>query len=166
MKENLQMENWFLHFDGKHIEENEYQVVVLKNERTEVKLDALRLKNGKADTIAQAITKVIDKYNLWNAIKIITADTTSVNTGKKNGVVIQLQQRFLNKVRCKPQFISCQHHVLDRMLRLVLDEENSVGSNSSSPNIQYPFVSQLIKNYEELKVQFVNGTEVILDKSR
>ena len=35
------MENWSLHFDGKHIEENEYQVVVLKNERTQVKLDAL-----------------------------------------------------------------------------------------------------------------------------
>ena len=59
---------------------------MLKNERTEVKLDALRLKDGKADAIAQAITKVIDEYNLWNAIKMITADTTSVNTGKKNGV--------------------------------------------------------------------------------
>ena len=88
MKEDLQMENWSLHFDGKHIEENEYQVVVLNNERTEVKSDALRLKDGKADAIAQAITKVIDEYNLWNARKMITADTTSVNTGKKNEVVI------------------------------------------------------------------------------
>ena len=96
MKENLQMENWSLHFDGKHIQENEYQVVVLKNKRTEVKLDALRLKDGKADTgtFAQAITKVIDEYNLVNAIKMITADTTSVNTGKKNAVAIQLQQRL------------------------------------------------------------------------
>ena len=49
------------------------------------------------------------------------------------------------------------------MLRLVMDEE--LGSNSSFPNIQYPFVFQLIKNYEELKAQFVNCTEVILDKS-
>ena len=98
MKEDLQVENCSLHFDGKHIEEDEYQVVVLENERTEVKLDALRLKDGKADAIAQAITKVIDEYNLWNAIKMITADTTSVNIGKKNGVVIQLQQRFLKKV--------------------------------------------------------------------
>ena len=96
-------------------------------------------------------------------MKMITADTTSVNTGKKNGVVIQLQQRFLEKVGCKPQFINCQHHVLDRMLRQVMDEE--LGPNSSSPNIQYPFVSQLIKTYEELKAQFVNGTDVILDKS-
>ena len=157
------MENWSLHFDRKHIEENEYQVVMLKNERTEVKLDALLLKDGKDDTIAEAITKIIDEYNLWNEIKMITADTTSVNTGKKNGVVIQLQQRFLEKVGCKPQFINCQHHVLDRMLRLAMDEE--LGPNSSSSNIQYPFVSQLIKNYEELKAEFVNGTDVILDKS-
>ena len=41
-----------------------------------------------ADAIAQAIAKVIDEYNLWNAIKMITADTTSVDTGKKNGVVV------------------------------------------------------------------------------
>ena len=49
------------------------------------------------------------------------------------------------------------------MLRLVMDEE--LESNSSSPNIQYPFVSQLTINYEELNAQFVHGNEVILDKS-
>jgi hypothetical protein len=52
MIENLKTEQWSLHFDGKRIEEKEYQVVVLKNERTEVKLDALCLKDGKAETIA------------------------------------------------------------------------------------------------------------------
>ena len=57
MIEKLQMEQWSLHFDGKHIEENEYQVVVFKNERTEVKLDAMRLKDGKAETIAEELPK-------------------------------------------------------------------------------------------------------------
>jgi len=82
-----------LHFDGKHIEESEYQVVVLKNERTEVKLDKLHLKHGKADTISEGIAKVLNECNLWTTIKMIVADTTSVNTGRKSGVVVQLQTR-------------------------------------------------------------------------
>lgn len=31
--------------------------------------------------------------------------------------------------------------------------------------IYYLFASQLVKNYDKLKTQFVNGTEVIFDKS-
>lgn len=61
MIEQLQMEQWSLHFDGKHIDESAYQVVVLQNERTEVKLDALRLKDGKAETAAEGFSKVIDE---------------------------------------------------------------------------------------------------------
>ena len=38
MMKNLNTEQWSLHFDGKRRTENEYQVVVLKNERMEVKL--------------------------------------------------------------------------------------------------------------------------------
>jgi hypothetical protein len=163
LRETLQMEQWSLHFDGKHIEEHEYQVVVLKNERTEVKLDALRLKDGKAETIAEGIAKVLDEYSVWNAVKVIIADTTSVNTGKKNGVVVRLERMFTEKGASKPQFISCQHHVLDRILRVVMDE--AISGSTRSPNIEYPFVSELVNKYEELKVQFVNGTEHILDKA-
>ena len=90
-------------------------------------------------------------------------DTTSVNTGKKNGVVVILQRMFTEKRINKPQFISCQHHVLDRILRLVMDEE--LGNKTQLPNIEYPFVSQLLKEYEQLKTQFDNGTEVILETS-
>ena len=39
-------------------------------------MDALQLKDGKAETIAEGLAKVIDEYNLWNAIKMIIADTT------------------------------------------------------------------------------------------
>ena len=102
LKETLQLKNWSLHFDGQHSEESEYQVVVLKNERTELKLNALHLKDGKADTISEGIAKVLEEYNLWTTIKMIVADTTSVNTGKNSGVVVQLQRMFLEKTGCKP----------------------------------------------------------------
>jgi len=160
---NLQMQQWSLHFDGKQIEGKEYQVVVLKNENNEIKLDALSLSDGKAQTITDGICKVIDEYNLWKAIMMIISDTTNVNTGAKNGVVVKLQQRFYEKCANKPQFVSCQHHVLDRILRLVMDDE--LGGATRSPNIEYPFVSDLLKNYEELKSQFKNGIQKIPDRS-
>ena len=145
---NLNTEQWSLHFDGKRLDEKEYQVVVLKNERTEVKLDALRLQDGKAQTITNGISTVLEEYNLWSAVKMTVADTTSVNTGKKNGMVVKLQQMFSEKGFDKPLFISCQHHILDRILRVVMDEE--LGGSTTSPNIEYPFVYQLMNSYEGL----------------
>ena len=41
--------------------------------------------------------------------------------------------------------------------------EKEPSENTHSPNTEYPFVSQLVNNYEELKAQFVNGTLDILD---
>lgn len=41
-----------------------------------------------------------------------------------------------------------------------------LGGDTSSPNFEYLFVSQLVKNYDEIEVQFLNGKEEILDKSR
>ena len=117
------MRSYTLYFDGKHIEESEYYIVVLKNERTVVKLGALCLKDGTAKTIAVGIAKVHDEYNLWNSIKMINADTTSVKTEKKKGVVLQLHRMFSEKGINKLQFISCQHNVLDKILCVMMDEE-------------------------------------------
>ena len=91
MMKNLNTKQWSLYFDGKRLNENKYQVVVLKNERTEVKLAVLCLKGGKTETITDRISTVLEEYNLWGAVKMIVADTTSVNTGKKNGVVVRLK---------------------------------------------------------------------------
>ena len=49
------------------------------------------------------------------------------------------------------------------ILRVVMDEE--IGGSTKSPNIEYPFVPQLMNIYKELQAKFVNGTEVIVDKS-
>ncbi|CAI9716102.1 Hypothetical predicted protein [Octopus vulgaris] len=91
MEKTLHLENWPLQFDGKRIDDQEYQVLVLKNEQREVKLEALQLRNGKTDTDVKGITAVLDEYNLWNCVKMIVADTSNVNTGKRNGIVIHLQ---------------------------------------------------------------------------
>lgn len=162
MKSQLMLETWSLHFDGKKIGKKEYQAIVLKNSEREIKLAALELEDGKAETIANGISDVIEDFNLWHSIQMIVADTTSVNTGKKNGVVVRIQQKFTDKGFEAPQFVSCQHHVLDRILRLVMDDE--LGSNTKSPEIEYFFVSDVSKNYDQLRSTFRNGTEKIVDR--
>ena len=80
---------------------------------------------------------------------MIIVDTTRVNSGKKNGVFVILQRKFTENCISKPQFISFQNHVLDRTLLLVMAEK--LGNKIQLSNIEYPFVSQLLKEYEQLK---------------
>jgi len=60
----------------------------------EMKLEALVLPNGKAETVQHGITCILDEYNPWTCIKVIVTDTNNVNTERKNGAVIQLQRLF------------------------------------------------------------------------
>ena len=146
MKKTLRLQKWSLHLNSKRIDDKEYQVLLLKNERREVKLEALDLPNEKADTAVKGITAALDECNLWKSIKMIVADTTNVNTGRRSGIVIQLQRLFAQKKLEEPQFIGCQHHVLDRVLRIVIDDE--LGGINTSPNIEYSFIPKLVKNCE------------------
>ena len=84
MKRTLYFENWSLHFDGNPINHQEYQVLVLKND----------LPDGKADTVFKGITAILDEYNLWKSIKMVVVDTKNVITGRRNGIVTQLQRLF------------------------------------------------------------------------
>ena len=66
---------------------------------------------------------------------------------------------FEEKGYHKPKFISCQHSVLDRVLRVVMDDE--LHGSTKSPNIEYFFVQDLISNYDKLKAAFSNSkTEI------
>ena len=76
--ETLKEEKWSLHFDGKIVDGHEYQIVLIKNERREVKLNALCLNDGKAETIAAGIGKTLDEFNLWSAISMIVVKVSKV----------------------------------------------------------------------------------------
>ena len=58
----------------------------------EVKLAALDLNDGKAESIANSISNVIEEYNLWGSFSMIVPDTSIVNTGKPSGVVVRLNK--------------------------------------------------------------------------
>lgn len=150
--ENLKNEHWCLHFDGKTIQKKEYQVVVLKNENREVRLAVLELVNGKGETIFNGIKTVLDEYELWLSIKMIVSDTTAANTGRSLGAVTRLQKHFEDTGLEKPVFIGCQHHILDTILKHVLNDH--FGGTPMSPNLSYSFISRITQEYEQLKASF------------
>ena len=150
----LRCEKWSLHFDGKQIQGIKHQAVILKNKAKKIKLTVLQLKDGTAATIAKGIQGVLDDFNLWGSVLMLITDTSSVNTGKKIGVVNRLQQMFEKNGSPGPKFISCQHHVLDRILRLVMDDE--LHGSTKSPDIDNFFVNDLTSKYDHLKEAFSN----------
>jgi hypothetical protein len=154
-KENLRNKRWCLHFDGKTIQKKEYQVVVLKNENREVRLAVLELVNGKGETIFNGIKTVLDEYELWPSIKMIVSDTTAANTGRSLGAVTLLQKHFEDMELEKPVFIGCQHHILDTILKHVMNDH--FGGSTNSPNISYSFISIITQEYEQLKTSFDNS---------
>ena len=116
----------------------------LKNEAKEIRLSVLVLPDSKSQTIAHAIESTLDKFHFWQAIKMIVCDTTAVNTGSKNGVVVRLQGKFQDLGIDKPVYIGCQHHILDRVLKHVF-LTSCFGESSASPDINYPFVTNILQ---------------------
>ena len=62
---------------------------------------------------------------------------------------MRLQGKFQDLGIDKPVYIGCQHHILDRVLKHVFDQ--LFGESSASPDINYPFVTNILQNYEHLK---------------
>lgn len=75
----------------------------------------------KMDILGRFKILLLDEYDAWSSIQMIVCDTTPVNTGRLNGVVVQIQKEILRKGFPEPQYIGCQHHILDRILKHVLD---------------------------------------------
>ena len=144
--------NFCIHFDGKRIEKKEYQVICLTGPTRSINLSAVCCAGGSSECIFNAIKKTLDEFEAWSSIKMIVCDTTSVNTGRKNGVVVWLQREFEDKGFQKPQYIGCQNHELDLILRHVLDWY--FPTTSKKPEINYGFVEAILSDYEKLQVDY------------
>ena len=80
---------------------------------------------------------------------MIICDTTAVNTGHKTGVVKRLQDVMTSKGYTSPQYIGCQHHVLDIILKHSMNEKLSM--ETTKPSLNYKFIDELKNSYEDLK---------------
>ena len=127
-----------LQFDGKRVQV-EYEVVLLKNATTEIKLSVLKCESGSAKAIHKELHQLINEYNAWENIRMIICDTTAVNTGRLHGIVKLIQDDVMSKGFQKPQYISCQHHVLDLLLKHVMNF--LIQEPTTKPELNYSFIS-------------------------
>src|SRR5215469_3900923 len=155
-------EDYCLYFDGKRLSQGkhdrEYQVLCLQNSKRELKLGVVRCESGSAENIFNGIVSIIDKYQAWSSIKMIVCDTTPDNTGHKRGVVFRIQQKMLEMGLNIPQYIGCQHHILDRILKHVLDFY--LDKYTQGPNLNYNFIDEVTENYDDLKHSYTSEFEM------
>ncbi|XP_075205826.1 phosphatidylcholine transfer protein isoform X1 [Anomaloglossus baeobatrachus] len=151
--EKLQSKDpYCLHFDGKRIQGEEYQVVLLKNTTTKIKLGILKCENGSATAIHKELHQLIDEYDAWENIRMIICDTAAVNTGRLNGIVRLIQDDVLRKGFQKPQYSGCQHHVLNLLLKHVMNF--LIPESAKKPELNYFFIDKLTENYASLQIDY------------
>src|SRR6218665_33855 len=130
----------------------------LRNSARTLNLGVLACDSGSVENIFIQLQALLDEYNARRSVKMIISDTTTVNTGHRNSVVAGLQRQFRQKGPDEPQFIDCQHHILDLILRHFL--ESFFPTESRSPNINYQFVEDVLAGYENLQKSY-SGKEKI-----
>ena len=59
--------------------------------------------------------------------------------------------------------MGCQHHVLDRVIKHVLDK--FVASSSTKLTLSYPFVEKVINNYSNLCQSYDNSVTVVVEEA-
>ena len=161
IKSFLQDEQQFcLHFDGKRIANREYQVVILKSSLRELRLGVLKCESGSSQDIFTPLKSLLNEFDAWKNIKMIVCDTTAVNTGRVNGIVQKLKTEMVTRGFDEPQYIGCQHHILDRILKHVLDFFNPI--SSTKPTLNYEFVDEVIKQYDVLQQFYKPEKEMII----
>ena len=135
----------------------------LQNENRIINLGILTCKNGSSRAIFEEIKTLMDEYDAWKSIKMIICDTTAINTGKENGVVVKFQKAVSEKGYEKPQFIACQHHILDLVLRHIMDFQ--LGSSTRSPQLPYDFINEITNSYKVLKANYEHDSELSLNEN-
>lgn len=142
---------------------HEYQVIVLQSETRQIKLGIRKCDSGSAQDIYNEIENVLEEFDAWSSIKMIICDTTAVNTGHINGVVVKIQQKMREKGFEQPQYIGCQHHILDRILKHVLDY--FVGKHTTKPSLNYDYIERIVEEYAVLQTSYKSDIKINLHKN-
>ena len=132
----------------------------LRNNKRTLQFGILACGSGTSTHIYRSLHDLLDAYNACNSIQVIITDTTAVNTGCKNGVIARLQRKFREKRLEELQYIGCQHHILDLILRHLLNF--NFQTQSRPPSIEYEFVEEILEHYGTLQNEYM-GREVILE---
>ncbi|KAK3928606.1 Aconitate hydratase, mitochondrial [Frankliniella fusca] len=113
-----------LHWDGKIVpslqgnSSQDRQAIVVTGVTTTQLLGAVPVPNGTAREIVNAVMGQLEAWKIKNNIRSVSFDTTSVNTGWKNGAAVGVERALGRDLIWLP----CRHHVYERVLEDVYHE--------------------------------------------
>lgn len=145
------------------MDDQEYQVVSVQSPQRQLKLGIVKCASGSSNHIYAAIKSLLDDFDAWSSIQMIVCDTTPVNTGRLNGVVVQIQKEVMRKGFPEPQYVGCQHHILDRILKHVLDF--FIQNQSQKPTLNYEFIDEVLQMYVNLQQNYKGEVEIAESKN-
>lgn len=129
-----------VHYDEKKLENftggvnrqnmhvNRLAIVVSFDEGCKL-LEIPKINNGSGATVAKAVYDAVQKWGLINKVQALSFDTTSSNTGLRNGSAFILERMMRRPIL----FFSCRHHVSELLLKKAF--ELTMEPESSGPNI-------------------------------
>lgn len=123
-----------VHWDGKIIEDivgNETVdrlPILVSGKGIDQLLSVPKLESGTGEAIATAVFETVESWGITDQVKCLSFDTTSVNTGLRNGACALLEQKLQKNML----WMACRHHVFEIMLEAVIIKSLGV---SSGPDI-------------------------------
>lgn len=105
-----------VHFDGKQLvcnrKKTEKLAVVVTGNSIEQIISCSFIQSGTGKTIAEEVFGSLQRWSLGDTICAKCYDTTSVNSGEKNGAAVILERLLGRKLLDFP----CRHHVFELVL--------------------------------------------------
>lgn len=129
-------------------------------------LNVPKLPSGTGESMAEAVNKTIDEWGLSDQVKGMCFDTTSSNTGIRNGACILLEQKLEKELLN----FGCRHHIHEIVLEAAF---NSSLGPSTGPDIllfkrfqsNWKFIDQ--SEYESiLSLENMEGQKIVQTKSK
>lgn len=113
-------------------------------------IDVPRLDSSSGEEQAAAVYKALQDWQLCDRVQALCCDTTSSNTGKKNGACVLLEKKLAKDLL----YLPCRHHIYELVLKAVF--ESKLPMRSSSPDV--PLFKDFKKSWPQLKSKkIVNG---------
>ena len=123
-----------VHWDGKLLKDltgNELVdrlPVIVSGAGVDQLLGVPKLHVGSGESQASAVVRLLEEWRVVDNVKGMCFDTTSTNTGHRNGACVLIEQKLQKNLL----HFACRHHVFELVLASVFSESMTV---SSGPDV-------------------------------
>ncbi|KYM96042.1 hypothetical protein ALC62_13306, partial [Cyphomyrmex costatus] len=156
LKEEIRVaSNLVVHWDGKLLPDIigagsvDRLSIIVSGVGTEQLLCVPKLSKGTGENIATAVVDALYECNLSEHVKAMCFDTTSSNTGPRNGACVLVEEKLEKKLI----HLACRHHILELILRNVFE---TCWPSTSGPNV--PVFKRFQQHWGEIdKTKYETG---------